>query len=183
MMNVVSVPLQGVYEIVPKKFEDNRGWFLESFNLRDLSAVIGKSHNFVQDNHSYSRRGVLRGMHYQIENPQGKLVRVVSGEVYDVVVDLRVSSRTYGKCYGTYLSGENMKQLWVPPGLAHGFLVVSPEAQFLYKTTDYYNSSAERCIAWDDPDLKISWPLQHGEIFVSNKDRQGVTFKAAEKFD
>lgn len=181
-MNVVSVSLQGVYEITPKKFEDHRGWFLESFNLRDFSAVIGEDLNFVQDNHSYSRKGVLRGMHYQTENTQGKLVRVVSGEVYDVVVDLRLSSKTYGKSYGTFLSGENMKQLWVPPGMAHGFLVLSPDAHFLYKTTDYYNSYAERCIAWDDPDLNISWPLRNNEIHVSSKDRQGVTFRVAEKF-
>lgn len=157
-------------------FGDARGFFYESFNARDFAAATGLDVNFVQDNHSKSARGVLRGLHYQVQKPQGKLVRVVSGEVFDVVVDIRPQSPTYGQWVGEHLSASNQRQLWIPPGLAHGFLVLSESAEFLYKTTDYYAPEFERCLAWDDAHLNIAWPLDGLVPVVSAKDALGHPF-------
>ncbi len=181
-MQKIATPLDGVLVIEPKVFGDARGFFFESFNARNFEALTGCRTAFVQDNHSRSARGVLRGLHYQIRQPQGKLVRVVSGEVFDVAVDLRRSSPTFGKWYGHRLSAENKAQLWIPAGFAHGFLVLSESADFLYKTTDYWAPEHERCIAWNDPDLAIDWPLDGMTPLVSAKDAQGVAFKDAEVF-
>lgn len=165
----------------PKVFGDARGFFLESYNQRVFREATGLTPEFVQDNHSSSARGVLRGLHYQIQQPQAKLVRVIAGEVYDVAVDLRKSSPTFGRWVGEYLSAENKRMMWVPEGFAHGFLVLSEQAEFLYKTTDYYAPEYERCIRWDDPELGIEWPLQ-GPPLLSAKDSQGRAFSAAEVF-
>jgi dTDP-4-dehydrorhamnose 3,5-epimerase len=171
-----------VIVIEPKVFGDDRGFFFESFSERAFSAAVGRRVEFVQDNHSRSRRGVLRGLHYQMPpHAQGKLVRVVAGEVFDVAVDIRKGSPTFGRWVGVILSESNKKQLWVPPGFAHGFLTLSESADFLYKTTDFYSPASERCIVWNDPNLGISWPSvpQH---FVSQKDARGVAFDDAEIF-
>ena len=162
-------------------FGDERGFFFESFNARAFSEATGLNPNFVQDNHSRSQRGVLRGLHYQVQQAQGKLVRVTAGEVYDVAVDLRRQSPTFGQWVGTHLSAENKRQMWVPEGFAHGFVVLSEFAEFLYKTTDYYAPAHERCIRWDDPKLAIDWQLQ-GEPRLSAKDQQGAFFDDAELF-
>ncbi len=175
----LSIPDVVLFE--PKVFGDDRGFFFESFNNRVFEEATGLKRNFVQDNHSKSSKGVLRGLHYQIQQPQGKLVRVVSGEVYDVAVDIRKGSTTYGKWVGEILSAENKRQLWVPEGFAHGFLVLSEFAEFLYKTTDYYAPEYERCILWKDLDLGIVWPLE-GEPVMSAKDQAGTTLIAAEVF-
>ena len=180
-MIVISTEIQDVRIIEPSVFGDSRGFFFESFNQKAFAAATGVSTAFVQDNHSKSGRHVLRGLHYQIRQIQGKLVRVVTGEVFDVAVDLRRSSPSFGKWVGHILSAENKRQLWVPAGFAHGFLVISDVAEFLYKTTDYYAPEHERCICWDDPDLNIAWPID-GEPLVSAKDRLGVAFKDAEVF-
>ena len=156
----------------PKVFGDDRGFFFESFNARAFEQATGLKREFVQDNHSKSAKNVLRGLHYQIQNPQGKLVRVVQGEVFDVAVDLRKSSKTFGQWVGTHLSAENKKQLWIPEGFAHGFVVLSESAEFLYKTTDYYAPGDEHCIAWDDPEIGIQWPLTAAPL-LSAKDLQG----------
>ena len=161
-------------------FGDDRGFFYESFNQRAFKEATQLDFQFVQDNHSKSGRKVLRGLHYQVQRPQGKLVRVVAGEVFDVAVDIRRDSPTFGKWVGVFLSESNKKQLWVPPGLAHGFLVVSETAEFLYKTTDYYAPEHERCIAWNDPTLAIDWPVIDGSPLVSAKDAAGAAFLAAE---
>jgi dTDP-4-dehydrorhamnose 3,5-epimerase len=166
----------------PKVFGDERGFFFESFNQRQFEEAIGKSVGFVQDNHSRSARHVLRGLHYQIQHAQGKLVRVVQGEVFDVAVDMRKSSPTYGQWVGEILSAENKKQLWVPEGFAHGFYTLSETAEFLYKTTDYYTPAFERCLRWDDPDVGINWPAT-GEPLVSAKDKVGIDFSSAEAFE
>ena len=173
--------LDDVLLIEPKVFGDDRGFFFESFNLRRLEEIVGHPLTFVQDNHSRSAKNVLRGLHYQIRQPQGKLVRVVAGEVYDVAVDLRKSSPTFGRWAGVMLSAENKKQLWVPQGFAHGFLVLSEYAEFLYKTTDYWAPEHERCILWNDSTLAIDWPLQ-SEPKLSAKDREGLPLAAAEVF-
>jgi dTDP-4-dehydrorhamnose 3,5-epimerase len=157
-MKVTPTAIPEVLIIEPKVFGDARGFFFESFNQKIFNDAIGLNLNFVQDNHSRSVKGVLRGLHYQIQQPQGKLVRVVRGAVFDVAVDIRKSSPTFGNWVGVELTEDNHKQLWVPPGFAHGFLVTSDSADFLYKTTDYYSPENERCIRWDDPDLAISWP-------------------------
>jgi dTDP-4-dehydrorhamnose 3,5-epimerase len=162
----------------PKVFGDDRGFFYESYNQQAIQAATGLDVTFVQDNHSKSARNVLRGLHYQVEQPQGKLVRVVQGEVFDVAVDIRKGSKTFGLWVGQILSAENKKQLWVPPGLAHGFVVLSETAEFLYKTTDYYAPAHERCIAWNDPDLAINWQMQ-GEPLLSAKDAAGAAFRDA----
>ena len=162
----------------PKVFGDDRGFFYESYNQQAFQAATGLDVTFVQDNHSKSARNVLRGLHYQVEQPQGKLVRVVQGEVFDVAVDIRKASKTFGLWVGQILSAENKKQLWVPPGLAHGFVVLSETAEFLYKTTDYYAPAHERCIAWNDPDLAINWQMQ-GEPLLSAKDAAGAAFRDA----
>ena len=180
-MQASETILSGVTLIEPKVFGDDRGFFFESFNARQFKELTGTDVNFVQDNHSRSSRNVLRGLHYQIRQPQGKLVRVVEGEVFDVVVDIRRSSSTFGKWLGTHLSAENKKQLWIPEGFAHGFLVLSETAEFLYKTTDYWSPAHERCILWNDPALDVDWPLS-SEPIVSGKDAAGTSLAAAEMF-
>ena len=161
---------------------DERCYFYESFNQLDFLAATGQSVSFVQDNHSASKRGVLRGLHYQLEQPQGKLVRVTRGAVFDVAVDLRQSSQTYGQWVGLELSAENKKQLWIPAGLAHGFLVLSEEAESLYKTTDYWHPASEHCIHWDDPTLNIAWPDMAMSPILSIKDGLGLSWRAAPKY-
>jgi dTDP-4-dehydrorhamnose 3,5-epimerase len=180
-MKVIGTDIPDVRLIEPTVFGDSRGFFFESFNQKRFAAAMGVSSGFVQDNHSKSGRHVLRGLHYQIRQAQGKLVRVVSGEVFDVAVDLRRSSPSFGRWVGHRLSAKNKRQLWVPAGFAHGFLVISKVAEFLYKTTDYYAPEHERCIRWDDPDLNIAWPID-GAPLVSAKDRLGVAFADAEVF-
>ncbi|HEU4414440.1 MAG TPA: dTDP-4-dehydrorhamnose 3,5-epimerase [Candidatus Angelobacter sp.] len=180
-MNIIKTLLKDVLLLEPRVFRDDRGFFLESYN-RNVLASFGIDDEFVQDNHSCSVKNVLRGLHYQIEQPQGKLVRVVVGEVLDVVVDLRRSSPTFGQWESFRLSAANQWLLWVPPGFAHGFYVKSESAHFIYKTTEYYRPEFERTIAWNDPDLKIDWQLQ-GEPALSAKDRQGLAFRSAPMFD
>ena len=180
-MHVIKTEIPEVLIFEPRVFGDARGFFFESFNQRDFQDATGWTPAFVQDNHSGSARGVLRGLHYQIHQPQGKLVRVTVGEVFDVAVDLRRSSPTFGKWAGTNLSAENRRQMWVPPGFAHGFLVLSEFAEFLYKTTDFYAPEFERCIAWNDPDLGIAWPLQ-GDPLLSVKDAAGTSLREAELY-
>ena len=182
-ISVTPTSIPDVLIIEPKVFGDERGWFTESFNAQDFLDATDLKVNFVQDNHSFSRQSTLRGMHYQLEKTQGKLVRVVSGAVYDVAVDLRKSSSTYGKWVGIELSAENHKQLWIPAGFAHGFLVLSPTAEFLYKTTDYYHPQSEVCLAWDDPSVAIQWPLPEGVAPNLNaKDSAGLSWDQAPKF-
>lgn len=166
----------------PKVFGDERGFFLESFNQKSFEDAIGQHYEFVQDNHSKSSKGVLRGLHYQIEQPQGKLVRVVAGTVFDIAVDLRRSSPSFGQWVGEIISSDNKKQIWVPPGFAHGFLVLSDSAELLYKTTDFYAPSHERCLAWNDPELGIVWPELDVPILLSNKDQQGLSLSQAALF-
>ena len=178
-MNITACAIPDVLLMEPKVFGDERGFFMESFNQRNFCEATGLDLQFVQDNHSRSARHVLRGLHYQAMQPQGKLVRVVAGEVFDVAVDVRPGSPTFGKWAGEILSGANKRQLWVPPGLAHGFLVLSDTADFLYKTTDYYAPAHERCIAWNDPTLAIDWPLNGQTPLLSAKDVAGVAFLAA----
>ena len=180
-MKIIPTELPDVILLEPRVFGDNRGFFYESFNKRALSEHAGINAEFVQDNHSRSCKGVLRGLHYQIANTQGKLVRVTSGEVFDVAVDLRKQSPTFGKWTGFTLSEENKRMAWIPAGFAHGFIVVSDVAEFLYKTTDFYDPKSERCIIWNDPDLKIGWP-QGITPLLSQKDSQGVFLKDAEVF-
>lgn len=180
-MHIIQTAIPEVLILEPKVFGDERGFFFESFNARAFSEATGLNPNFVQDNHSRSQQGVLRGLHYQVEQAQGKLVRVTAGEVYDVAVDLRRQSPTFGQWVGAHLSADNKRQMWVPEGFAHGFLVLSEFAEFLYKTTDYYAPAHERCIRWDDPKLAIAWPLQ-GEPKLSAKDQQGLSFDAADMF-
>ena len=165
----------------PSVFGDARGFFFESFNQRRFEDALGRAVHFVQDNHSRSVKNVLRGLHYQIRQPQGKLIRTVVGEIYDVVVDLRRSSKTFGQWAGLSLSAENKRQVWVPEGFAHGFVVVSEYAEVLYKTTDYWAPEHERCVAWNDATLAIDWPLT-AEPLLSSKDRQGSPFRTAEVF-
>jgi len=180
-MGVQEAPLSGMVVLEPRVFEDARGYFLESYNEREL-AEVGIRQRFVQDNHSYSVRNVVRGLHYQTRYPQGKLVRVVVGEIMDVAVDLRVSSSTFGKWHAVTLSGLNRRILWVPPGFAHGFRVLSEGAHVFYKATDFYNPECERTIRWDDPYLNIDWCLDHPPV-ISRKDSLGGCFAEAEKFD
>ena len=182
-MQTTRLAIPDVVLIEPKVFGDARGFFFESFNQRAFSAATGTDYAFVQDNHSRSSRGVLRGLHYQIQQPQGKLVRVVQGAVFDVAVDIRKSSPTFGQWVGAELSADNHHQLWVPPGFAHGFVVLSETAEFLYKTTDYYAPEYERCIAWDDPALAIDWKDIKLTIKLSNKDQQGSKMDNAELFE
>ena len=183
-MKATPTALPEVMVLEPRVFGDARGFFYESFNQRVFDEATGTKVQFVQDNHSRSVRGVLRGLHYQVQQPQGKLVRVVQGEVYDVAVDIRRGSPNFGKWVGVHLSAENKRQLWVPVGFAHGFLVLSETAEFLYKTTDYYAPAHERCIAWNDGQLGIDWLAQGfaGEPSLSAKDAQGVPFAQAEVF-
>jgi len=180
-MKIIPTAIPDLLIFEPKVFGDQRGFFLESYNQLTFQALTGLTLNFVQDNHSRSGKNVLRGLHYQIQQPQGKLVRVTSGKVFDVAVDLRKSSPTFGRWDGVELSGDNHRQLWVPPGFAHGFVVLSEQADFLYKTTDYYAPEHERCIRWDDPEIGIVWP-EGIEPLLSGKDQQGLSLKDAEVF-
>ncbi len=181
-MKVTATEIPEILLIEPKVFGDTRGFFFESFNQRQWQKSTGLDRVFVQDNHSRSNRGVLRGLHYQICQPQGKLVRVVMGEVFDVAVDLRRSSTTFGKWVGAVLSAENKKQLWVPEGFGHGFVVLSEAAEFEYRTTDYYAPEHERCIIWNDPDLGIDWHISEAPI-LSAKDQAGIAFRSAQVYE
>lgn len=179
--HAIPTALPGVLILEPKVFGDSRGFFFESFNAHDFANVTGLDVTFVQDNHSRSAQGVLRGLHYQILQPQGKLVRVTEGEVFDVAVDIRRSSPHFGQWVGVHLSADNKRQVWVPPGFAHGFAVISASAEFLYKTTDYYAPEHERCIVWSDPDLAIAWPLQAPPVLAS-KDANAPMLAQVEVF-
>lgn len=180
-MKVIQTTLPGVMLLEPRVFGDERGFFFESFNAKAFHEATGVAADFVQDNHSYSKRGVLRGLHYQIEQAQGKLVRAVSGEVFDAVVDLRRSSATFGRWEGFVLSAQNKRMLWVPPGFAHAYLVLSEDADFLYKTTDYWAPQHERCLLWNDPAVGVAWPLPGGAPPVlSAKDQTGLPLAQAE---
>lgn len=180
-MQVIQTAIPEVLILEPKVFGDERGFFFESFNQQRFEELTCVNTEFVQDNHSKSAKGVLRGLHYQVQQPQGKLVRVVAGEVFDVAVDVRRQSSTFGQWVGVLLSGDNKRQLWVPPGFAHGFLVLKDGTEFLYKTTDYYAPQHERCIRWDDPQINIQWPIDEAPI-LSAKDQQGLELAAAEVF-
>jgi dTDP-4-dehydrorhamnose 3,5-epimerase len=182
-MKVTPTAIPDVLLIEPKVFGDARGFFFESFNQKSFNEATGLDVNFVQDNHSRSSKGVLRGLHYQVQQPQGKLVRVVRGAVFDVAVDIRKNSPTFGRWVGVELSEDNHRQFWVPAGLTHGFLVLSETADFLYKTTDYYAPQHERCIAWDDPDIGIDWPDVGTPPTLSTKDREGSHFSSSTAFD
>ncbi len=179
-MNLITTPIADLLIFEPNVFGDSRGFFLESFNQKTFQTLTGFDVQFVQDNHSRSSKNVLRGLHYQIQQPQGKLVRVVSGSVFDVAVDLRQLSPTFGKWHGVELSGENHRQFWVPAGFAHGFLVLSETADFLYKTTDYYAPQFERCVRWNDPEIGIDWGIT--EPLLSAKDAEGLALRDAEVF-
>ena len=180
-MKLCQTEISDVLVVEPTVFGDERGFFYESYNEEKWHELTGLDTRFVQDNHSKSAKGVLRGIHYQIKQPQGKLVRVVAGEVFDVAVDLRESSSTFGKWVGKHLSAENKKMMWVPEGFGHGFLVLSETAEFLYRTTNFYAPEHERCIVWNDPELNIGWPLI-GEPLLSEKDVQGSLFSKAEYY-
>jgi dTDP-4-dehydrorhamnose 3,5-epimerase len=183
ILRVTPTAIAEVLIIEPKVFGDNRGWFSETFNAKDFVIATGLDVQFVQDNHSFSRQWTLRGMHYQLKHTQGKLVRVTSGSVFDVVVDLRKSSTTFGKWVGELLSAENHKQLWVPPGFAHGFLVLSETAEFLYKTTDYYDPGNQVCLSWCDPTVAIEWHIPQGKhALLNDKDSSGLAWEFAPKF-
>ena len=183
-MKLVRTAIPDIIVIEPKIFNDTRGFFYESFNQQAFDEATGTNYQFVQDNHSKSSRGVLRGLHYQLSpKAQGKLVRVVQGKVWDVAVDIRKGSPTFGQWVGEELSADNHKQLWIPPGFAHGFITLSDTAEFLYKTTDYYSPEHERAIRWDDPQLAIAWPLYTTDIQISAKDQQALAFSQAEVFE
>jgi len=182
-MKITPTAIPEVLILEPKVFGDARGFFMESFNQKVFDEVVGHHVDFVQDNHSKSAKGVLRGLHYQIEHAQGKLVRVAAGAVFDVAVDIRKNSPTFGKWLGVELNSDNKRQLWIPPGFAHGFLVLEDGTDFLYKTSDYYSPVHERCIRWDDPDLAIEWPISGVEPQVSKKDAEGVRMTSAEVFE
>ncbi len=181
-MDVIETSIPDVKLLKPKVFGDERGFFMESYNKQTLADLLDLDVEFVQDNHSRSSKNVLRGLHYQLKQAQGKLVRVIAGEVFDVAVDLRRSSPTFGQWAGAILSGTNHHQFWVPAGFAHGFVVLSETADFLYKTTDYYAPEHEMCIRWDDPSIGIDWPFE-GEPSLSDKDKLGVTFEQAVTYD
>jgi dTDP-4-dehydrorhamnose 3,5-epimerase len=181
-LKFTPAPIPGILLIEPKIFEDERGFFLESYQ-KNLFLEAGIDVDFVQDNHSKSSQGVLRGLHYQIRQPQGKLLRVVAGEIYDVAVDIRRPSPTFGKWFGAYLSAENRRMLWVPPGFAHGFYVTSPQAELLYKATDYYAPQWERTIAWNDPAIGIQWPTGGKMPVLSAKDQAGTWLAQAEVYE
>jgi dTDP-4-dehydrorhamnose 3,5-epimerase len=182
-LQVTPTAIHDVLIIEPKVFGDERGWFTESFNAQDFTQATGLTVDFVQDNHSFSKQWTLRGLHSQLQQAQGKLVRVVAGSVFDVAVDIRKSSPTYGKWVGIELSAQNHKQMWIPAGLAHGFLVLSEAAEFLYKTTDYYHPQSEVCLAWNDPTVAVQWPLPAGVIPNMNaKDQNGLAWDATPKF-
>jgi dTDP-4-dehydrorhamnose 3,5-epimerase len=182
-ITVTTTQIPDVLIIEPKISGDDRGWFFESFNENDFSNAVGRQITFTQDNQSYSKKGVLRGLHYQIQQTQGKLVRICQGAVFDVAVDLRQSSTTYGQWVGVELSSENKKQLWIPEGFAHGFLVLSEGAEVLYKTTDYWHAESEQCIAWNDSTLNIGWPKIGVELILNARDQKGFSWIQAPKFD
>ncbi|MGC1308265.1 MAG: dTDP-4-dehydrorhamnose 3,5-epimerase [Phormidesmis sp.] len=179
-MQITPTKIPEVLVIEPRVFQDERGFFLESFNQRAFDEAVGTHYAFVQDNHSSSANNILRGLHYQVQNAQGKLVRVAIGSIYDVAVDIREGSPTFGKSVGKILSAENKKQLWIPPGFAHGFYVLSERADVLYKATDFYSPAHERSIVWHDSDLNIQWPTADQDPMVSAKDAAGSTFRSAE---
>jgi len=181
-MKVITQAIPDVMIFEPRVFGDARGFFFESFNKKVFQEATGIQREFVQDNHSRSAKGVLRGLHYQIQQAQGKLVRVSEGAVFDVAVDLRQSSPTFGQWVGAVLSAENKRQMWVPEGFAHGFLVLSDHAEFLYKTTDYYAPQHERCLRWDDPTIAVEWPLQNVTPVMSEKDLKGESLSNSEVF-
>ncbi|AHJ26534.1 dTDP-4-dehydrorhamnose 3,5-epimerase [Nodularia spumigena CCY9414] len=181
-VKLIPTEISEVYLIEPQVFTDSRGFFLESYNQQKFTDKLGITVNFVQDNHSASQQNVLRGLHYQIIQPQGKLVRAVVGKIFDVAVDIRKSSPTFGQWVGYELSAENKRQLWIPPGFAHGFLVLSEVAEVTYKTTDYYAAQGDRTILWNDPDLAINWPIKQPPI-LSDKDNKGQPFKTAEVYE
>jgi dTDP-4-dehydrorhamnose 3,5-epimerase len=182
MLKATPLKIPEVVLFEPQVFEDTRGFFFESFNQKEFEHALGKNINFLQDNHSRSGRNVLRGLHYQIQQAQGKLVRVVVGEVFDVAVDLRKSSPTFGMWVGEYLSAKNKKQLWIPEGFAHGFLVISEYAECVYKATEYWAQHHERCLAWDDPELNIAWPIAASPV-LAKKDSEGLSLTMAELFE
>lgn len=182
-MKIYSTEIKEVLVIEPKIFRDDRGFFMETFRADNLKSH-GINYNFIQDNHSGSKKNILRGLHYQIKKPQGKLVRVICGEIFDVAVDLRRSSKTFGKWVAEILSSENKKMLWIPPGFAHGFYVLNDWAEVIYKTTDYFAPEYDRSIIWNDPDIDIKWPIPNGlEPILSEKDKLGKRLKEAELFD
>ena len=180
-MKLTSTTLPDVKILEPKVFTDDRGFFMESYNQKNIADILNMHTPFVQDNHSHSIQNTLRGLHYQLNHPQGKLVRVVSGEVFDVAVDMRKHSATFGKWVGVILSADNKKMLWIPPGFAHGFLVLSSTADFLYKTTDYYDPHSEHCLRWDDPEVNISWPLNSSPL-LSVKELLGKSLQESPGF-
>ena len=182
-MDIIDTAIPDVKIIKPRVWNDERGFFLESFNARRFQELTGIEVSFVQDNHSKSMRGVIRGLHYQIERTQGKLVRVISGRVFDVAVDLRKSSPSFGQWVGEVLTADNFYQMWVPPGFAHGFLVLEDNTEFLYKTSDFHAPEYERTIQWDDPDLGIDWPMADLDVRLSDKDKSGNSFANAEVFN
>lgn len=182
-MKFTRLAIPEVLLFEPRVFSDERGFFFESFNQREFDSAVGEKISFVQSNHSRSMQHVLRGLHYQIKQPQGKLARVVVGEVFDVAVDIRRSSPTFGQWVGGILSAENKHQLWIPAGFAHGFIVLSDYAEFLYNTTDYWAPEHERCIVWNDATLRIDWPLAGGSPMLSEKDARGTAFSVAEVYD
>lgn len=181
-MEVITTKIPDVKILEPKVYKDDRGFFLESFNQKIIQDMLQIEDSFVQDNHSFSVKNVLRGLHYQIQNPQGKLIRVVHGEIFDVAVDLRADSPTFKKWVGVYLSAENKKMIWIPPGFAHGFFVASTNADVCYKVTAYYDAASDRTLRWDDPDLAIEWPNKKKPI-LSSKDLAGKFLKDAEVFE
>jgi len=182
-MNFIPTPIPEVIVIEPELYQDKRGFFMETYQL-NLFKKAGIPYNFVQDNHSGSIQGTIRGLHYQIRHTQGKLVRAIKGEIFDVAVDLRADSPTLGKWFGVTLNEENKKQLWIPPGFAHGFYVLSKWAEIIYKATDYYDPESERTLLWNDPDINIAWPLlENKTLHLSQKDRNGNTFKQTDLFD
>lgn len=181
-MKISKTQLAGALIIEPNVFNDKRGFFFESWNMKMWKEATGVDAQFVQDNQSFSQMGVLRGLHYQLQQPQGKLVRVTKGRVLDVAVDLRLKSKTFGRHVTIELSGKNQKQFWIPPGFAHGYVVLSETANFLYKTTDYYAPDDEHCIIWNDLELNINWQLGNIEPLISKKDRNGQSFRAAPKY-
>lgn len=181
-LQVTRTNIHDVLIIEPRCYEDTRGFFFESYNQREFDSAINDSIKFVQDNHAKSYKDVVRGLHYQMQHVQAKLVRVVTGCVFDVVVDMRLDSPTFGNWVGVELSSDNKKQLWIPKGMAHGYLTMSDEAEFCYKTTDYWDPASERCLKWNDPTLNIKWPLSKRTPIVSDKDRKGLDWTSAEKY-
>jgi dTDP-4-dehydrorhamnose 3,5-epimerase len=180
-LSINEIFFKNVCVFSPKTYSDNRGYFFESWNKKSFNKLLDVNYDFVQDNHSISVEGTLRGLHYQFPNPQGKLVRVTSGEIFDVIVDIRESSSTFGQWRGVNLSSDNMKQIWIPPGFAHGFLTLSSKAEVLYKTTDYWHKENEKTIIWNDKDISIDWPATK-KVIISEKDQNGIIFKKAQYF-